>query len=172
MRLKALAIFALTACVSSSALAQTSHSQQVVIRVPSRIRITPPKDALIAHDETDNDQTFPTQRWRVRANVRDGVTVVFSTDQAFTHTTDRTYKRDATLKLGVAWDLGPATWVVGQASDSTDYASGDETAAVQASSDRPGMAAFNLGVSFMTDTYGTFLAGDYVTTVTGTVTAN
>lgn len=172
MRLKILTTLAMVACVSSSALAQTSGSQQLRVRVPSRIAITPPTDALIDHDETDGDQAFPTQQWLVKANVRDGVTVTFSTTQAFTNTTDATYKRDAQLGLAVASSQGPATWVVNQATDSTDYGSGDEVATVQASSDRVGRAVFDLAVTFITDVYGTFLEGGYVTTVTGTITAN
>ena len=43
---------------------------------------------------------------------------------------------------------------------------------MQAASNGVGRASFNLNVKFITDGFGSFAAGDYETTVTGTVTEN
>jgi hypothetical protein len=162
----------LCAFVAVDCYGQTTASQNFTVRVPTNISITAPANILINHDETENNQAFPNQAWTVKGNVLSGVTVAFATNQAFTHTTDNTFKRNARLDLALGTTLGPATWSVGQATDTTDYANSDGVATVQASSNGVGRATFNLGVSFITDGYGTFAAGDYVTTVTGTVTAN
>ena len=147
-------------------------TQKFTVVVPSNVSITAPANASINHDETDNNQSFPNQQWTVKGNVLNGVSVSFSTDQAFTHTTDSSFKRDASISLAEASHLGPATWSISQASDSTNYSGGDGVATVAASSNGVGRATFNLGVAFVTGSYGTFAAGNYEMTVTGTVTAN
>lgn len=165
---------ALIAAISfaSQASAATTGSQKYRVTVPTNISITAPADVSITHDETDTDQSFPAQQWTVKGNVLAGVSVSFSTGTAFTHTTDPSFKRDAKLDLSVASNSGPGSWSVSQASDQTDYDNSDEVATVQAASDGVGRATFDLAVSFITEEFGTFAAGDYDTTVTGTVTAN
>ena len=170
-RINLLAI-ALIVSLSSVASAQTTGSQKYTVTVPTNISITAPVDATITHDESDNDQAFPAQQWTVKGNTLAGVSVTFETDQAFTHTTDNSFKRDAKLDLSINTNSGPATWNISQASDQTDYDNSDEVASVQASSDGVGRATFDLAVSFLTGEYGSFAAGDYETTVTGTVTSN
>lgn len=168
-----ISLFALAALfVATQANAQTSASQKYTVTVPTNISITAPADVAITHDETDADQAFPAQQWTVKGNVLAGVSVSFSTGTAFTHTTDASFKRDAKLDLSVASNNGPGSWTVSQASDQTDYDNSDEVATVQAASDGVGRATFDLAVSFITEEFGTFAAGDYDTTVTGTVTAN
>lgn len=166
-----LALIAL-ATLASNAAAATTASQKYTVTVPTNISITAPADVSITHDETDSDQPFPAQQWTVKGNVLAGVSVSFTTGSAFTHTTDPSFKRDAKLDLSVASNNGPGTWTVTQATDQTDYSSSDELATVQAGSDGVGRATFDLAVSFITEEFGTFAAGDYDTTVTGTVTAN
>ena len=156
---------------TSSLFAQTA-TQKFTVTVPTSISITAPADVTITHDESDNDQSFPAQQWVVKGNTLAGVNVSFSTDQSFTHSTDNSFKRDAQLGLSVGSSSGPANWTVGQASDSTDYANSDEIATVSASSDGVGSANFDLAVTFVTDTFGSFAAGNYETTVTGTVSSN
>ena len=140
--------------------------------MPASISITAPADAVITHDESDNNQPFPAQQWVVKGNTLAGVNVSFSTNQSFTHTTDNSFKRDAQLGLSLGSSTGPANWSIGQASDTTDYGNSDEVATVSASSDGVGSANFDLAVTFVTDTFGSFAAGDYETTVTGTVSSN
>jgi hypothetical protein len=157
----------------ASAQAQVSDTQGFTVRVPNRLTITPPAPAVsITHDETANDQTFAAQQWAVKANSRDGATVVFSTDQAFTHTADASFKRDAKLDLAIASSSGPASWTLAVASDQTDHAASDEIATVQAGSTAPGKADFDLTVTFITGDLDTLAEGDYSLTITGTLTAN
>lgn len=170
----ALAI-ALTVGCSTIAMAQdATDSQKFRVRVPTSISITAPTDVEINHDESDNDQAFPSQDWVVKANVLGGVLVAFEAQSPFTHTVDNSFKRDAKLTLSLGATLGPAEWTVTQATDTTDYQAGGDSlkAAVTASSNGVGRATFGLAVEFITDNYGTFAAGDYESTIVGTVTAN
>jgi len=162
----ALCLFATTAS------AQVSDTQKFTVTVPTNLSITAPVDAAITHDETNSNQSFPAQAWTVVGNSVSGVTVSFATATPFVHATDPSYKRDVQLGLAVGTSSGPGTWTVSQASDTTDYDNNDDVAAVTASSNGTSSATFNLAVSFITDVYGSFPAGNYETTVTGTVTAN
>lgn len=151
--------------------AQSSGTQTFTVVVPQSISITAPTAASLTHDESNNTLAFAPQAWVVRGNARNGVNVSFATATAFVNTSDSTFKRDAKLELGLGTTQGPATWAIGTASDTTDYTGGDQVAQVTASSNGVGRANLNLTVSFITGEYGVFAAGDYVTTVTGTVTA-
>ncbi|TWT76440.1 hypothetical protein CA13_69340 [Planctomycetes bacterium CA13] len=166
--LAALFVFAST----STAMGDTTASQKFTINVPTAISITAPSNVSITHDETENDQAFPAQPWVVRGNSLAGVTVSLSTTKAFTHITDTTAKRNAQLGLSVASQEGAANWTVTTPTDVTDYATNDGVATVQATSNGFGRATLDVAVSFVTDGFGTFAAGDYETTVTGTVTSN
>ena len=147
-------------------------SQKFRVIVPTSISITAPNEIEMTHDQSDNDLSFPNQAWVVKANVLSGVTVGFAVQSPFVHTTDATFKRDARLSLAVNSSLGPATWTVTTASDQTDYANADDSASVVAESNGVGRATFDLAVQFITNDFGTFAAGNYETTVVGTVTAN
>lgn len=137
----------------SSAEAQVTDTQPFRVRIPSMLTITAPAaEAFIIHDETDDNQVFPALQWNVKANARSGSTVSFSTDQAFTHTLDGTYKADAKLDLAIGSAQAKANWAVTTASDQTDFEAAvpDEVATVQAASTRAGKASFDLTVSFIT----------------------
>jgi hypothetical protein len=165
------AVVAVSGLIAQSVLGATA-SQTFTVTVPTNVSITAPSNVSLYHDETDNNQVFPNQSWTVKGNVQNGVSVSFATNQAFTHTTNASFKRNAKLDLATGTTLGPATWTVTKATDTTDYVGGNGVATVTAASNGVGRAAFNLGVTFITDSYATFAAGDYTTTVTGTVTAN
>lgn len=168
-----LAAVAVASCfLASEGFAQTTDSQKFTVTVPANISIVAPVDAAITHDETDANQAFPAQAWQVVGNSLSGVSVSFATANAFVHATDPTYKQDARLGLSVTTTSGPGTWTVGQPQDTTDHANNDSIATVSASSNGTASATFALAVSFITGTYGSFPAGNYETTVTGTVTAN
>lgn len=160
-------------CVGSASFAMGQDaSQNFRVKVPTSISITAPDAVEINHDESDNDQSFPAQSWVVKGNVIGGVTVSFVASTPFTHTTNAEFKRDAKLSLSLGATAGPANWNISQATAETDYAGNSNTATVSASSDGVGRASFDLAVQFITDNYGTFAAGDYESTVVGTVTAN
>jgi hypothetical protein len=132
----------------------------------------PSVGAFLQHDGTDGDQIFGPQRWWVLTTSRNGATVTFATDQAFTHIEDDECKRDARLDLALGAGSRYARWRVRVPSDRTNYAASNETAVVQATSRTGGWARFDLTVTFITDEADTLAQGDYTLTVTGTLTAN
>ena len=157
---------------ASSAFAQSSGSQSFTVTVPQSISITAPAAAVITHDETDAAQNFQPQNWVVRGNARNGVNVTFSTAQPFVHVDNSTFKRDAKLMLALGSSQGPATWTVeGTGTDTTNFSTGDGVATVGASSNGVGRSTMLLSVSFLTENFGEVVAGNYVTTVTGTIAA-
>ena len=163
---------AICAAVACSVHADTNASQGLRVIVPTTISITaPPTTAVITHDRSDNNQPFPPQNWVVRGNVPSGVNVTFSTGSAFVNTLDGT-KRNVQLGLGVSSTQGPASWAVSPATDTTNYLANDEIAQVAASSSGSGSANFNVSVTFVTEDFDLFTAGNYEVTVFGTVAAN
>lgn len=166
----ALAVLAaLTVGLATSANAQVTDTETFRVTVNSLLSIQAPT-ALVSqiHDETDNDQSFPLQRWLVTANNAIGATAVFETDQCFTHTVDPTYKRDADLSLTL---VSGAAWSVTTASATTNYATSLEVVSVAAESNTAGAASFDLGVSLVEETFADLASGDYELTITGTLTA-
>lgn len=160
----------LTLGLAAPAEAQITDTETFRVTVNSLMSIQAPT-ALVSqiHDETDNDQSFGLQRWLVTANNAIGATAVFETDQAFTHTVDNSYKRDADLTLTL---ISGAAWTVTAATASTDYNLGTEVVSVAAESNTAGSAAFDIGVTFVEETFADLAAGDYELTITGTLTAN
>jgi hypothetical protein len=152
--------------------AQATDNQVFTVTVPTVLTITGPANVSVNHDASNNDQVFSAQQWTASVNDVDGATVIFQTNQAFTHSTATAYKRDAKLDLAIASSDPTASWAVSTATDQTNYAGADGVAAVQASSTAPGDAAFDLTVTFITTDFSSLAAGDYTTTVTATLTAN
>jgi hypothetical protein len=168
-------LFATVACglETKTVQAQTTGTQTFTVTVPTSISITPPNSGVtLTHDATDNNQVFPPQAWIVRGNVGAGVNVNFTANAPFVHTENANFKRDLHLAVAVGASQGPAMWNVTEATDETDYAANKQAASVSVSSTGPGRANLNLTVSFITDEFGTFANGDYVSTITGTVAAN
>jgi hypothetical protein len=160
---------AITLGFAASAQAQLVDSETFRVRVNSLMSIQAPA-ALVSqiHDQTNNDQSFPVQRWLVTANHPIGATAVFQTNQAFTHTVDSSYKRDANVTLTKF--SGPA-WTVLVPAASTNYGAGTEVVSVSADSNTAGSAAFDIGVTLDETTFADLAAGDYEMTITGTLTA-
>lgn len=166
------ALFAFLIIAPVVASAQSAN-QGYRVSVPGRMMITRVNPSVThVHDETDDDQAMPAEQWTVKGNKKNGVTVTFSTGSAFTNVTDSAYKNDATLLLATVSTIGPGVWTVDTATDTTNYAGSDEVATVQASSNKPGSATFNLTCTCMVGSFWDMLEGDYDMTVTGTVTAN
>lgn len=166
----ALTIFASIGCLSQAA---DNDTQGFRVLVPTSISISAPASSpTITHDLSDNNQNFPVQTWTVKGNVASGVNVAFSTNSAFINTTDNTSRRNVRLGLAVNGAQGPGAWTVVQATDTTNYLASDEIAQVTATSDGAGSANFDLSVSFVTEDFDLFTAGQYEVTVQGTVAAN
>lgn len=156
---------------ATSAQAQQTDSDVETFRVviaPLFSINAPAPLVTLPHDESNNDQVFPPQTWLVTSNNARGASVVFETNQAFTHTVENSYKRDAALDLRIA--SGNA-WTVNVGSAQTNYSAGTENVVVTAESNRAGAASFLLDVRFIEETFSDLAAGDYEMTVTGTLTA-
>lgn len=141
----------------------------------AKMRLTAPAAGSAVHPGTDDALVFspnPGDPWIADSDASKGVTVDFVASQPFTHTVDPTYRRDVQLDLVIASAAGGAAWVVTTASDSTDYNASVNTATVSAASLSGGKAEFDLTVTLDTQSFSTMAAGEYTTTITGTLTAN
>jgi hypothetical protein len=172
LRFQLFSIGCVVAFSSAVVQGQTTDSQLFTVRVPQNISISAPSDVLINHDLSNTDQAFAAQAWDVRGNTATGVTVNFSVNTPFIHQTNNTFKRDAKLSLAKGTTTGTANWTVTSSTDQTNYAGAKNNATVTAASDGAGRANMLVSVTFITGDVGSVLAGDYVTTVTGTVSAN
>ena len=164
-----------TLVLAASHANAVDDTETFTVTVDPVLTITAPAASVSAiHDTTDTNQAFAAQRWTVTQNASAGASVTFSTNQAFTHATATTVKRDARLDLALFSSDTGSGWAVSTATDTTDYANAtpDEVATVAAASTAAGDAAFDLTVTFITVDFSTLPSGNYSTTVTGTLTAN
>lgn len=168
--LTAAATFAALATLANTVSAQ-SASQGFRVVVPPGLSIVAPSATQITHDETDDDNHFPAQTWVVKGNASNGLTVNFATLGVFKHSSGN-YERDAALAIALGTTQGPATWSIGTPTDQTNFRNSKPFAEVVAMSNGVGRANIDLTVSFVTEEFGIFPAGDYDITVMGTVTAN
>jgi hypothetical protein len=152
--------------------ARQTASQRLFVRVPPRVTVTAPRAAVLAHDLTSDPQVFPPQTWSVSSNVPGGVSVLFSTDRAFTSDADPSLRRDAVVELDVSASEGPGEWTILLSGSRTDYAAGEERALARAESRGAGRADLTLGVQFLGQPADELPPGTYSLTVTATVTAN
>ena len=147
-------------------------TQRFVVRVPPKATVVAPQDVQLMHDGTDAPQRFPAQRWRVAGTYASGLTIDFSTDDAFRNQRIVDAQRDVSLGLTVGDSEGSGTWTVAVAQDNSHCATGDTTTLVRVESDGPGQADLLLDVLFLTGDRSALPAGDYALTVTATVSAN
>jgi hypothetical protein len=155
----------IAACLSCAST--DAQDQRFRIRVPGIVAINASNHfEQIIHDETDADQIFDAQNWQVVCNNAAGAVLQFETDQAFTHTTNPSIKRD--VHLALKKDKGP-NWKVTIKNDQTDYAGGDEVALVEADTKKASDGSFDLTVTFLEELFVNTLEGDYDMTVTGTI---
>ncbi|QEG21459.1 hypothetical protein [Mariniblastus fucicola] len=162
---------AFTVFMSGSAFAQSSSdtdSQTFTVVVGDAISITAPADVSINHNLSDSDQPFAQQAWNVYTSNATGASVVMSMGR-FVHTGDSAFFRNGQMDLALVSSDSTANWVVDTATGDT---SGTGTASVAASSTGPGSGQLGLNVTFIETDASTLAAGDYVATVTGTITNN
>jgi len=176
MKIRSSTIVAAFLClVFSGSLCSGADTDRQGFRVivPTTISIVAPVTTpTITHDQSDNNQPFPVQTWTVKGNLATGVNVAFSTMSVFVNNANTASRRNVQLGLAVNGAQGPAAWAVTNATDSTNYLAGDEVAQVTARSDGAGSANFDLSVTFVTEDFDLFTAGQYEVTVVGTVAAN
>jgi hypothetical protein len=111
------------------------------------------------HPMTAANVTFVDERWQARTSSGTGSTVRFTTDHAFRHLTDASYKRDAQLRLKRLTGSSNSGWKFDTVTDTTNYAIGDETATVQVSCTAPGVANIWMDVTFITGSLATLKGG-------------
>ena len=153
--------------------AESTSRQAFLVHVPPRLSIKAP--LLAAQAELAPDQTqveFSPQAWDIAANSPAGATVQFATEHCFHNLNDPTIRRDAQLKVSIVSQSPSAAWMVTQAQSETEYQLGQEAAAVQVRSMKPGSAVLGLTVTFLNGNGVATPGGDYVTTVVGTITSN
>lgn len=173
-RLIVVVLLALMAFISGDAVRSATDSQQFRVNIPVRLSIiAPPTDQIRGYPGSGSANVlFAPQTWRARSNAALGANVILETATAFRHVTTTSSKRNAHLDLILVGSTGPATWTVNTATDTTNYAAGNEQARVRMSSNGAGAATFRLLVTFVTGAPGSLQEGDYTTTVVGTITAN
>lgn len=153
--------------------AESTARQSFLVNVPRRLVISAPAAAPQVEMAEDAIQvTLPTQVWSVAANSHEGATVTLSTVQSFHNLDDDTIRRDAQLEVTVQNQSQARAWSVTHSIAITDHQTGQEEATVEVRSAGPGTADIGLKISLQS-TSGQFTpAGDYSTTVIGTITAN
>ncbi|MEZ6055408.1 MAG: hypothetical protein R3C01_01765 [Planctomycetaceae bacterium] len=166
MKKFALAALAAIAVFGASSVQAASDTQTFTVTVAPTLTITAPANASMAHNTTNANQVFPNQDWAVTCNNAAGADVSFQ----ITTFANGAVERDASLAVSVtSANQLSAGWVVSNSPQTT--AGTGTTATVLADSVGPGNATFTLGVSFLDTDYAVLPAGDYIATVTGTITA-
>lgn len=164
---------AIAGLLVAAAVTRAVNPERFTVTVPNLTAIltSPPDQATAAPVNDGSDVVFAAVTWEAITTDADGATLTLGVSQAFTN---GTFKRDC--ELGLSLNAVPPTagsnWLVTVANDVTDYANGDETAEVIAASDNPGRVFLDLVVTFKTVDFALVTDGDYVTQVTGTITAN
>lgn len=158
-------------CASPSVSAQDSIRYRVHVAPSMEIRALGGARAK-THPMTTANVIFTDERWQAKTSSATGSTVRFTTDQAFRHLMDPSYKRDARLTLTKIVGSTGAGWQFDTVVDTTNYAVGDETATVQVSGTGPGNATIWMDVTFMTGNLTMLKAGQYQMTVVGTISEN
>ncbi|MEZ6067301.1 MAG: hypothetical protein R3B90_16715 [Planctomycetaceae bacterium] len=166
----AIAAIGMVAPQAAKAQATASDTQTFVVRIRPVISITAPSNrVLIRHDRTDANQTFDPQLWVATTNNATGASI----DWEITPFANGSTQRNARLTASVDSSDAAAAWTMGTATATTDYTSlVSPNADVTASSTGPGDGGFNLVVDFLDTDYSQLPAGDFVSTVVGTITAN
>lgn len=152
------------------AQATDTDTQTFTVTVAPVLSINAPitGGATIAHNTTDANQSFPSQTWTAISNNGPGATVSF----VITPFANGAIRRNASLTASLlSSDVGSG-WAMTTASGTTDHTSATPNATVGAASTAAGNAAFGLAVTFLDTDYSALAAGSYVSTVTGTITAN
>jgi hypothetical protein len=159
-------VVAMTAMTTTHA--QTaSDSTTMVVQVPGLVSINATNNLVeIDHSLNNANQWFDWQYWQVSCNNQRGAIVTFETDQAFTHTTDATSKRDARMILVRA---GAPGWRITRTLATTDYQRGDEVAVVSAESNSAGDGEFRIRMAYLEEDFNDTLLGFYELTVIGTI---
>lgn len=155
------------------AAGQLQEDQAYTVYIPPAMSLRALRpDQVQIHPETPGDLTFTNSVWWARTASATGSTIRFATDTPFLNVTNPGYERDVRLHTPRMFGSPWSGWAYDTPTDQTDYASGDDDAAVQISGTGPGLALIYLEVTFITGDVTTLGGGDYEVTVVGTITAN
>ena len=155
--------------------AALTASLDLCVTVPSILSIAGPIGPVsLTHDGTSGVQTFTPQPFTALSNQVNGATVIFQCVGGFVNTTNPSLLRDCTVGLNVTGFDPGSGWVVDVPSDQTDVTAliPDVIAQVEAHSDSPGDATFDLSVGMDGGDASQLPPGVYCTTVVATITAN
>lgn len=128
-------------------------------------------DQKIVHNERPEVQVFTPTTWKVGTKSKRGATVTLRCEP-FQNRADPGSYVDGQLRLRVKSSQRKPNWQVRIAGDRTNVAGGKNSASVMAASEDKGVGVLELEVTFLGADVLDLVEGDYVTTVTGTITAH
>ena len=154
------------ACGQDSQLYRVNIGNTVVLNALSSTQVQ-------THPLIPGNLNFFDSNWFVAVNSSAGASVTFEA-APFTNSTHNSYQRDVQLRLRRLRNIRGAGWAYDDRVDRTRIANGNNRAVVTMSTTRAGGANVSIRVRFFTgsDPQGTLAAGNYLTTVVGTITAN
>ena len=155
---------------NSVLLGQDAQTYQMAI--PDGISLVSPGDVVISHDLTSTNQVFPDQVWQAYTSNLSGAQVEFSMGR-FIHEDISFYRRNARIQLRVLASDPDANWRVTRGSARTRgfFGGGSRgTATVTAESFGPGAGQLSIRVTFIERNFLFLAAGNYNSTVVGTIT--
>lgn len=127
-------------------------------------------EQLVTHSLQDATQAFSSVRWDIQnAALRDGC-IVRWTAEPFVHESDSGVQADCEILLSLDRGSRPANWRVTIPRDATNVDGGKKLATVSMLSTGRGNAQVELQVLFRHPRVSSLAAGDYQTTLTGTIT--
>ena len=157
---------------SGNANGQTSQHYQLNID-PNTVLTCLSADQFQTHPSVEGNLDFFDSEWYMESNSSAGASVTFSAGP-FINEDNPAYMRDSQMRLRRLRNRGAATWAFEDQVERTRYSNGKMNAVVKMSCTSAGRAFVGMRVRFFTETNPTarLPAGNYVTTVVGTISAN
>ena len=124
---------------------------------------------LVTHTMQQGPQAFTAVRWDIQnAAFGNGCVVQWTADR-FRLQQSTKYSADCELNLQLVRGTVNSQWVVTASRDASSIATGKQRAVVSAASQGRGNAQADIVVRFLTPTADQLVAGDYQTTLIGTI---
>lgn len=149
-----------------------SQSYQLSIN-PQATLMSLSSDQFQNHPSVEGNLNFFDSEWYMESNTGAGASVTFAAGP-FINQSNPAFVRDCQMRLRRLRNQGAATWAFDDRIERTRYSNGKNIAFTTMSSTGAGAATVSMRVRFFTETNpsGTLAAGSYVSTVTGTISAN
>lgn len=126
-------------------------------------------DQTLPHALDDAPQSFTPVRWDIQNQQFRNGCVVLWTVAAFEHESEGGTTADCEISARIVRSTGRARWSVTTGSDATSVSTGKKSAAVSIASDARGNAEAEILIRFTTNDVSSLTAGNYTTTLTGTI---